>query len=127
MSGRKEIRIAMGLIEELKKIIKSDIVADEESRLKYSQDASLFEVKPEAIVFPKDCEDLKALVQFVSDKKKNGQKISISARSAGSCMSGGSLTESIIVDFTRYFNRIKNISNYSAVAEPGVYYRDFEK
>ncbi len=127
MPGRKEIRIAMGLIEELKKIIKSDIAADEESRLKYSYDASLFEVKPEVIVFPKDCEDLKALVQFVSDKKKNGQKISISARSGGSCMSGGSLTESIIVDFTRYFNRIKNISNYSAVAEPGVYYRDFEK
>lgn len=117
----------MELIEELKKITKSDVVADEESRLKYSQDASLFEIKPQIIVFPKDYEDLRALVKFVSDKKKSGQAISISARSAGSCMSGGSLTESIVVDFSRYFNRIKNISNYSAVAEPGVYYRDFEK
>ncbi len=115
------------LAEELKKIIKGEVVFDEASREKYSHDASLFEIKPEVIVFPKDVEDLQSLVKFVSQKKQKNEKISITPRSGGTDMGGGALTDSILVDFTKHFNRIKNVSNYSAVAEPGVFYRDFEK
>jgi len=115
------------LAEELKKIIKGEVVSDEKTLEKYSHDASLFEIKPKAVVFPKDVEDLEGLVRFAADKKMQGKEVSITARSGGTDMTGGALTESIIVDFTKHFNRIKNVSNYSAVAEPGVFYRDFEK
>src|SRR3990167_2150971 len=42
-------------------------------------------------------------------------------------MSGGPLTDSIVVGFTKYMNRIRELGEDFAVAEPGVYYRDFEK
>src|SRR3990167_10780575 len=42
-------------------------------------------------------------------------------------MSGGPLTDSIVVGFTKYMNRILELGEDFAVAEPGVYYRDFEK
>lgn len=117
----------MDHIEDIKKIVKGDVSADDSTRVKFSHDASLFEVRPEVVVAPKDVEDIQNLVMYVADRKEKGDDISLTARSAGTCMSGGPLSESIVLDFTRYFNRIKNISNFSAAVEPGVYYRDFEK
>lgn len=113
--------------DDLKKFIKGDILTDDESRFKFSHDASLFEVRPEVIVAPKDVEDLQNLVNYATEKRKNGEPVSLTARSGGTDMSGGPLSESIVLDFSKYFTRIKNISNFSAVVEPGVYYRDFEK
>lgn len=114
-------------IDELKQIIKGDVLADEQTLTFYSHDASLFEVKPQAIVFPKDEEDVKALVKFVNTNKKNNPSLSLTARSAGTDMSGGSINDSIIVCFEKYFNKIKRIDQNVATVEPGVYYRDFEK
>ncbi len=117
----------MRAAEDLKEIIKGDILTDDASRVRFSHDASLFEVRPEMIIAPKDVEDIQNLVNYVSGRKKEGNAISITARSGGTDMTGGPLSESIIVDFSKYFTRIKNVSNFSAVVEPGVYYRDFEK
>lgn len=113
-------------IDELKKIIKGDVSVDEESLQKYSHDASLFEVKPEVVVFPKDSEDVQALVRFVIEQKISDKNISITARSAGTDMSGGPLGESIIMDTTKYLNKIISIDEEKGVVEPGCFYRDFE-
>jgi FAD/FMN-containing dehydrogenase len=42
-------------------------------------------------------------------------------------MSGGDLTDSISLVFTKYMNKIGKITEDTAETEPGVYYRDFEK
>ncbi|OGG40736.1 hypothetical protein A2116_00360 [Candidatus Jorgensenbacteria bacterium GWA1_49_17] len=110
---------------EIKKIIKGEVLFDEETLRKYSQDASLFEVKPEAVVFPRNTEDLKKLVSFVVKNKKKNEALSLTPRAGGSDMSGGPLSESIVVDF-KHFSKVKMGDGY-AIAEPGVFYRDFEK
>lgn len=117
----------MNLQEELKHRIKGDVLADEETLKHYSTDASIFELKPKVVVFPKDSEDLKNLVGFVNEHQGGEEKLSLTARSGGTDMSGGALSESIIVEFDGYFNRIKTVQEDFAVVEPGVYYRDFEK
>jgi FAD/FMN-containing dehydrogenase len=114
-------------LEILKKNFKGDIEFDEVTLDTYSHDASLFEVKPEVVVFPKDSADVKALVKFVADQKNSEKGISITARSAGTCMSGGPLGESIVLDTTRYLNNIISVDQSKAIAQPGAYYRDFEK
>ena len=43
-----------------------------------------------------DKEDIKQIVKFVSENKKDYPELSITVRAAGCCMSGGSLNESII-------------------------------
>lgn len=115
------------LSQELKKIIKGDVLIDEETLKTYSHDASLFEVKPQTVVFPKDDRDVKALVKYVSENKKNNSSLSITGRSAGTDMSGGSINDSIIIEFNKYFNHTPKINNNIATTEPGVFYRDFEK
>lgn len=113
-------------IDSLKKIFKGEMENSDAILEKYSHDSSLFEVMPELVVFPKDAIDVKTLVKFVSGQKPSNPGISITARSAGTCMSGGSINESIILDTTRYLNKIISVDETKAIVEPGCYYRDFE-
>lgn len=115
------------LAEELRTHIAGDVIEDPQKLEAYSIDASLYRVRPEVIVAPKDVDDLKALVRFVAQKKEAGADISLTARSAGTDMTGGPLTESIVVDFLPHFNRILETSPTRAIVEPGVYYRDLDK
>src|SRR5258706_479980 len=59
--------------------------------------------------------------------KKDNPELSLTGRSAGTDMSGGSINDSIIVSFMKYFNREPVIHDNIATTEPGVFYRDFEK
>jgi len=122
-----DIKMDDKLLEELKKNIKGDVLTDNQTLTFYSHDASLFEVKPKVVVFPKDEEGVTALVKFVSKNKKNNPDLSLTARSAGTDMSGGCLNDSIIVVFDKYFNQTPKIYDNIATTQPGVYYKDFEK
>ncbi len=119
--------MAFNLAAEIKQRIQGDVYADDETRNRYSHDASIFEMKPAVVVFPKNPDDIKALVRFVSEKKSEMPALSLAARAAGTCMSGGPLTESISVVFTKYFTNIGEVAGNRISVEPGVYYRDFEK
>ncbi len=112
---------------ELKKFFRGEVLTDPGTLERYSHDYSIFEVRPRTVVYPKNSEDLQKLVKFVSAKKKSGNDVSITARSAGTDMTGGPLGESIIVDFTRHMNRILEVAEDHAVVEPGAYFRNFEK
>jgi len=117
--------------QEIEKFFKGEIFDDEETLKKYSKDASLLEVRPKLVVYPKDAEDLGNLVKFVASKKSVNPNISLTIRAAGSCMSGGPLNESIIADVTKHMQRLnlgKNDKGLTfAIAESGVFYRDFEE
>lgn len=115
------------LFEELKKELEGETSQEDSVLQKLSHDASIFEVTPRLAVFPKDAKDIVKTVEFVNKNKKEHPNLSISARSAGTDMGGGSLNESIILSFTEHFNHIKGIHKDIAFTQPGVYYRDFEK
>ena len=125
-------------MEEIKKLVKGEIVSDKFELSTYSRDASIFEVQPEVIAKPKDAEDIKNLVKFVAENKLSNPNLSITARAGGSDMSGGPLNESIILDFTAHMNKVLEVQWASlqdakmpiagyAIVEPGMFYRDFEK
>lgn len=114
-------------IAEIKKIIHGEVQIDDTTLTAYSHDASLFEVRPQAVVYPKDTGDIEALVRYVSEYKHNDPALSITMRAAGTDMSGGAINDSIIVDTTKHMNHILSIDDEKGIAEPGVYYRDFEK
>lgn len=117
----------MDLRSKISDFIKGDAHDDSATRKLYSRDTSIFERTPAVVVFPKDPEDVAKLVQFAHDEKAKDRNISIAARSAGSDMTGGPLTDSISLVFTKYMNRLIEIGSDYAVVEPGMYYRDFEK
>lgn len=111
----------------IKEVFKGEVLADDPTLVLYSHDASLFEVKPSVVVCPKDSDDVKALVKFVSGNKKDNPDLSLTARSGGTDMTGGSINESIIIDFSKHINHVGEINASGTMVEPGVFYRDFEK
>lgn len=113
------------LRELLQGVCKGEVREDGPTLDLYKKDASFFEVKPRLVIFPKDTEDVKRIVSFVRERKDLA--LSISCRGGGSDMTGGSLSEGIVLDMTRSFNRIKEIGKDFVVVEPGVWYRDLEK
>ena len=98
-----------------------DIANDPATLKTYSSDASLFEVTPNRVVRPRNVPEIIELVKSIKPSE------SLTARAAGTDMSGGPLSESIVVDMMKYFNHVKGISHMHATTEPGVYYKDFEK
>ncbi|MDB5266521.1 MAG: Oxidoreductase [Parcubacteria group bacterium] len=112
--------------EEIKKFFKGEVSDDESTLRTYSHDASLFEVKPKLVVYPMDSEDIQKLVAWVEENKKNDPTLSLTIRAAGSCMSGGSLNESIIMDVMQHMNHVGEVKAEGTVVQPGVFYRDFE-
>ena len=110
-------------------------VSDAEADLKTaSRDTSIFERMPELVVYPQDTADVQAIVKEVRSAVSAGAMVSVTARAAGTDMSGGPLTTSVVISFTKNMHKIVEVAACRtpkeggyAVTEPGVYYRDFEK
>jgi len=131
--------------DEILKFFKGDVEDNEETLTKYSRDASIFEMRPQLVLFPKDSTDIQNLVKWVEENRTKFTDLSITMRAAGTCMSGGAINDSLIVDVTRYINKIVEVkktvqekilpkfpgSRYvevegEATVQPGCFYRDFE-
>jgi len=114
------------LLRELKKVFKGDVITDGHVRAAYSHDASIYEMTPEAVLAPKNAEDICQLVQFVSRHKAAYPALAITPRSAGTDMSGGAIGNSLLIDMTKYFNAIHSINSEKLHVQPGVYMRDID-
>ncbi|HTE57831.1 MAG TPA: FAD-binding oxidoreductase [Verrucomicrobiae bacterium] len=101
--------------------------ASVETRDFYSHDASLFEVMPQLVVFPKNAKDVQRIVSAAAEARKTVPSLSLTARSGGTDMSGGAIGESVIVDFNKHMNQFITGDNEHAHAQPGMFYREFEK
>lgn len=117
----------MSWAPELAKFIRGELKTDQAELARYSQDASIFQVEPDVVVCPQDLDDLKALVNFVNQTRQAGQDLSLTPRNAGTCMSGGSLTDSIMVDLTPNFCGLGEIqADKTIVVGAGTYFRQIE-
>jgi FAD/FMN-containing dehydrogenase len=117
----------MSLRDDLSALIKGEVADDPATLRTFSRDTSIFERTPAVVVSPKDADDISKIVRFVSDAKKTGADIALTPRSAGTDMTGGPLTDSVVLSFTPHMHRIRDIGPDYVVAEPGIYYRDLEK
>jgi len=123
------------LKNELNGAMRGEVTDDVEARRVASRDTSLFMRMPELIAYPEDANDVSALVREVQGLRDKGQAVTLTARSAGTDMSGGPLTTSVVVSFIKHMNRMGAVNvghdmsdiDGWAETEPGVLYRDFEK
>jgi len=115
------------VIKALKKAgFRGDIDESARTRDEFSHDASLFEIRPEMVASPSSSSDVQKLVKTVNSLKKDNPGLSLTARSAGTCMSGGAINDSIIVDFKKHFTKIQSLNKEQSKIQPGVFFRDFE-
>ena len=87
----------------------------------YSTDASLFKVVPKFVAMPKNVEEIQQLISYA---KEHGESLTV--RAGGSDMTGGPLSESIVVDI-KNLNEMGEVRAEGTRVGPGVFYRDFER
>src|SRR5690606_6215420 len=87
------------------------------ARATYSMDASNYRHVPRAVVYPQSASDLEAVVRVCRE-----HRVPITARGAGTSIGGQALGSGVVLDFTRYMNRIVSIDPQRRVArvQPGV-------
>lgn len=105
------------LQEKLKKHVDGDIHFDAVHKKVYSVDASIYEVEPIGIVLPKNKQALVTALQIAKEFQ-----IPVIPRGAATGITGGCLGNGLIIDTSKYLNRILEINyeNEYAVCEPGV-------
>ena len=104
----------MSFEEELKRC-GSEIYFDSLTRKIYSVDASIFEVLPLGVAIPHTIEELVELVKIASK-----YKVPIIPRGAATGISGGCLGMGLVIDTSKYLNKILKIGSDFALCEPGV-------
>ncbi|MBK6782624.1 MAG: FAD-binding protein [Saprospiraceae bacterium] len=104
-------------LNELVKIKTSEIKISELDLALYSTDASLYQLKPVAVAIPSSQEDLITIVSVAHQ-----YKIPILPRGSATSLAGQTTNEALVIDFTKYFNKIIKINpdNKEAIVQPGV-------
>ena len=71
----------MNLREAVAPLVKGDVVDDPETLKTLSHDTSIFERKPALVVYPKNAEDISALVRFALARREQGEDVTLTVRS----------------------------------------------
>ncbi|WP_250459487.1 D-2-hydroxyglutarate dehydrogenase YdiJ [Microbulbifer litoralis] len=78
------------------------------SRTVLATDNSIYQVLPQAVVYPRDVHDLQLLMELA--EREDFQQVVLSPRGGGTGTNGQSLTDGIVVDISRHMNRILEIN-----------------
>ena len=103
-----------------------NIYSDKAHLIAYSYDATREHFEPDAVLFPKDEEDVREILKYC-----NEHKIVIVPRGAGSGFTGGALPSSggIVLAMEKHMNKILEIDmkNMVAIVQPGVMNMDLQR
>ncbi|MBI3428623.1 MAG: FAD-binding oxidoreductase [Actinobacteria bacterium] len=112
------------LIATLRKSISGDVDDGKRRRAEYSTDASNYRIISQAVVFPKSREDVAGILEVAGTFLT-----SVTMRGAGTSIAGNAIGSGIVVDTSRYFNRILEFDpvNRRARVEPGVILGEVQK
>jgi len=107
------------------------ISSDKKILDKYSTDESIFSVRPQVVIQPKNRGDVEIAAKVIARETKRFTSLSLTPRAAGTGLGGGSLTDSIVVDVCAHLNRIGEVvekkDKITFSCEPGAMWRDVEK
>ena len=94
-----------------------DFFTDNQTRILYATDASAYREMPLAVAIPRSVPDLEKLILFATE-----HGVSLIPRTAGTSLAGQVVGKGIVVDVSKYFNRILelNVEERWVKVQPGV-------
>jgi len=105
------------LAESLRRAIGGEVRFDSYSRHLFSRDASMYAIEPIGVVFPRDADDVSAVVATA------GQfGVPVLPRGAGTSLAGQTVGHAIVMDLSRHLNKIIEVDpeRKEARVQPGV-------
>ncbi|MDZ4842558.1 MAG: FAD-binding and (Fe-S)-binding domain-containing protein [Hyphomicrobium aestuarii] len=101
----------------LEKNLSGEVRFDAFTRGRYATDASIYQIMPAGVAFPKTAADVAAALQIAHE-----HGISVVARGGGTSQNGQAVGHGLVLDFSRHMNRIVafDATQRTAVVEPGI-------
>ncbi|ELY61199.1 FAD-binding and (Fe-S)-binding domain-containing protein [Natronolimnohabitans innermongolicus] len=106
------------LVADLERRVEGDVRFDSYSRQLYATDASIYEVTPIGVVFPRSTADVARVVSYCADNE-----IPVLPRGGGTSLAGQTVNEAVVLDFTTYMDDVVEIDpdERLATTQPGIY------
>jgi FAD/FMN-containing dehydrogenase/Fe-S oxidoreductase len=82
-----------------------DVAFDNLTRRLYATDASLYQIEPAAVAFPRNAQQASSIIKRAADAN-----VPIIPRGAGTGLGGGALGEGVVVEFARYNREISHLN-----------------
>ncbi|MEM9364988.1 MAG: FAD-linked oxidase C-terminal domain-containing protein [Planctomycetota bacterium] len=89
------------LEDDLRGLVSGDVLCSHIDTQLYASDASVYQIRPLAVVRPRNAADISATVQYARDND-----LSIHARGSGSGVAGESIGPGVVLDCSKYLRRI---------------------
>ena len=101
----------------LRGAIRGEVRFDRHSRLLYSTDASLYQLFPLGVVLPRDAEEVESIARIAAE-----EGVTVVPRGGGTSLAGQTVGNNLVVDFSKYMNRVLSIDpdRRRAVVQPGL-------
>jgi FAD/FMN-containing dehydrogenase/Fe-S oxidoreductase len=103
------------LADRLRRELDAEILFDRASRGRYSTDASIYQLEPIGIVVPRTEDAARGAIAIAAE-----EGVPILPRGAGSSQCGQAVGEALMIDHTKYLNRVLEVDGERAVVQPGV-------
>jgi FAD/FMN-containing dehydrogenase/Fe-S oxidoreductase len=105
------------LYERLTRETRAEVYSDLGTRMLYATDASLYQVEPLGVVVPRTADDVVAAVRIAAE-----EGVPVLPRGAATSLSGQTIGTAIVIDFSKYLNRIGVVDRdrMTVRVEPGL-------
>ncbi|WP_269855610.1 FAD-binding and (Fe-S)-binding domain-containing protein [Streptomyces sp. RPT161] len=107
----------MTLLRALEEAVRGQVAFDAASRALVTMDASNYRRVPLGVVAPRDADDVAAALEVC---REHG--VPVVPRGGGTSVAGNAIGTGVVLDFTRYMNRVEAVdpAARTAVVQPGV-------
>ena len=102
------------LARELERAVRGEVRFDGYSRALYNSDASIYQMEPLGVVFPRDAEDVSAAVKLAAQ-----YGAPILPRGGGTSLAGQGTNRAMVLDFSKYMNRLEELNAEEGWARVG--------
>ena len=105
------------LAARLREVMRGDVLFDPFTRGRYATDASIYQIEPIGVALPRDTEDVVAAIKLARTAG-----FPVIARGGGSSQNGQPLGEAVVMDTSRYMNRVLDVDPVAgtAIVQPGI-------
>src|SRR6266545_2898757 len=116
--------VVPGLERRLRAERVGDVMFDRFARGRYATDASHYQVMPLGVVAPRTIENANRAIAIARD-----EGVSVTARGGGTSQAGQTVNTSLVVDCSKYLNRLLelDVASRRCVVEPGIVLDDLNR
>lgn len=101
-----------------------EVMTGTDARKYFSTDASIFNIPPAIVVYPRNENDVRKTTRFTWQLAERGRVIPLTARGAGTDQGGAAIGPGVVMAFPAHLNRILEFDGKSGTVtvEPGINY-----